>query len=708
MTSNIQAESTPTGRKRGRYVSKAWPRSDAQQLSARLEEVERNVNFILSTVLPKLDHLYPLTAQSSSPSASSAPPTSQYAESVPENQQLRQVQLPTFSGETSIRHIIKEVTENLDAVATQYGNNCASSSSSIPADMDKPSSPSTQDRLDTKTESGGNDIRKILLRHDIDLHMLPLEDFMALFSHEVHILYPFLHLPTLWENFWKFYETCYWVPPPSSRQVLSRYKAAQILLCLAIGLCTGLPRVDSRNRNRKHDAGWSLYTAAMELLGDVFDCFNRGSNPILVLQTLALAVIYLYRLDITGKAEKLLALAISHAHHLGLHRSQPVNDRTISNHDIEMCRRLWWSLYLLDRRIAIDTGRPFVIQDINVDTPLPRRLDDDCVNASNATGETEKTLDKPSPIPFFGAMVTYSRLLGKVWEAMYSASGTRGALSHPLRENLEQMLFAAQREVPAGFSYESNEQILPMPPTPSSPQWPIKQRVLMQIRWLSLHLLIRKPLLRNESSPVLDLAAQHNYLVCVHLSISIIRRFSETVYQIGATFTFTYAFLHYLITATIMSLGLIIKERSLEAAYGGTTLHGVVIIETYCRKTWVSGKLIRTVSRLGEIAKKGNSTHPLQTSGNYISNQGHPSVHGVSDDSGPRSRVDAKDGVAGDMGWLEALFGDYLDSNLIIPSRPEINGVKQVVNPQSHAPCSLRKHASGNNTRSGDNNGSFP
>ena len=86
-------------------------------------------------------------------------------------------------------------------------------------------------------------------------------------------------------------------------------------------------------------------------------------------------VLYLFRLDAHGSAEKVLALAISHAHHLGLQRERVV--KKMPTFQGEMSRRLWWCIYLLDRRLAIETGRPFLIQDVNFDVGLPHNVSDE-------------------------------------------------------------------------------------------------------------------------------------------------------------------------------------------------------------------------------------------------------------------------------------------------------------------------------------------
>lgn len=215
-------------------------------------------------------------------------------------------------------------------------------------------------------------------------------------------------------------------------------------------------------------------------------------------------MVYLFRLDANERAEKFLALAISHAHHLGFHRSKVIRRMPVFND--EMIRRLWWSLYALDRRLAIETGHPFLIQDVNVDAPHPQNLDDEWLNRYKEDSKTSNELesdiktalskDPITPIPYLSATTRYSRVLGKIWEAIYGANMTDVIPSSSLLEYLDQLISRAQVEVRPEFSdsYQAEppnlEQTNPL-------RWLAKQQMLMRIRWLSLRLLIRKPILQQ-------------------------------------------------------------------------------------------------------------------------------------------------------------------------------------------------------------------
>jgi hypothetical protein len=199
-------------------------------------------------------------------------------------------------------------------------------------------------------------------------------------------------------------------------------------------------------------------------------------------------VIYLFRLDVVNKAEKVLALAISHAYHLGLHRSQ-ADSHWMGPSEMEMSHRVWWCLYTLDRRLAIEGGHPFLISDVDVNTPLPRNSDQvfgvpGPEFARLSSSQPERSSD-PTPIPYFIAMVEYSKVLGKVWEAVYSA-GTGITLNASLCEHLEQLLFCVQKQIPPIFRFYPDAEPNAQPAT--APWWLTKQQALMRIVCVSVSL----------------------------------------------------------------------------------------------------------------------------------------------------------------------------------------------------------------------------
>lgn len=98
-----------------------------------------------------------------------------------------------------------------------------------------------------------------------------------------------------------------------------------------------------------------------------------------------------------------------------------------------------------------------------------------------------------------------------------------------------------------------------------------------------------------------QLAGVENELISFQIARELIKECLEIPLE---QVVFTYPFLHYLISATIVFIALIIKEPTYKDRYGDVTLHVIEVLEAYCHRTWVSGKLIRTVLKLSQITSR--------------------------------------------------------------------------------------------------------
>lgn len=108
-------------------------------------------------------------------------------------------------------------------------------------------------------------------------------------------------------------------------------------------------------------------------------------------------------------------------------------------------------------------------------------------------------------------------------------------------------------------------------------------------------MLHRVKVLHHKAAP----EAIENEVICMRLVRSVIDDFSNVPEEHPK---YTFPFLHYLTNATIIALGLIIKQPSFKCAYGGLTLETARSLRDHCRKTWVSEKMAQTVWKLNQMA----------------------------------------------------------------------------------------------------------
>lgn len=90
------------------------------------------------------------------------------------------------------------------------------------------------------------------------------------------------------------------------------------------------------------------------------------SPTVSTLQCHLLCCIYLCCGSFQNMADSACGLAVRAAYMLGLHLEPP---QTIPQREREMRKRLWWALYVLDSKIGMKLGRPFLLPPVSDYTP---------------------------------------------------------------------------------------------------------------------------------------------------------------------------------------------------------------------------------------------------------------------------------------------------------------------------------------------------
>ncbi len=116
-----------------------------------------------------------------------------------------------------------------------------------------------------------------------------------------------------------------------------------------------------------------------------------------------------------------LGLAVRVAQGIGLHvetedakppRGQP-------HLKAEVRRRIWHSLYVLDRLLALQLGRPPAVHDDDCNVSLPSRLDDGDIQWDNNEDLPPHAPEGPSPGDYFLSVIALSRIIGSVLRGVY-------------------------------------------------------------------------------------------------------------------------------------------------------------------------------------------------------------------------------------------------------------------------------------------------
>ncbi|KAH6688490.1 fungal-specific transcription factor domain-containing protein [Plectosphaerella plurivora] len=454
---------------------------------------------------------------------------------------------------------------------------------------------SSRSPLHNTDPSGDRSSRKIrawleplLEQHGVVADEVEWRRYMHIFFDEIHVLYPFLHPPSVWETFNELWEFSALWPMTSPAE-------------------------------REHKRMSVALVVGMSLLQDAEEMSNTAAKSLLALQTLLVRVIYLFRLDATQRAARLLALAVCNAHIIGLNRQCTLDSMPIFSS--QMFNRAWWCIYVLDRRLGLESGRPCIIQDSNVDTTPPVNLGDEWLTRYLSRTEKpaqlqreialEVAANRVTSMPYLQAMVRYSKVVGKVWELLYGIKGSRSN-SSAMVEYADTVLCNLLEVLPESLSYDPN--VAGDVQFSTRLRWQVKQTMLLYICTHFLRLLVRRPF--SQVTPPMSGGEDDDFesvTVCAGLADSILSAHDNIQ---DDELKYSFPFSHYLTSASMVMISLVTREPKLKRRHRYTIMAATRSLNIYCHRIWVSGKMMRWVSKLTSLVQRtlGEEDPPRQFS----------------------------------------------------------------------------------------------
>ncbi len=210
---------------------------------------------------------------------------------------------------------------------------------------------------------------------------------------------------------------------------------AKVLIILAFG------KLYSVNKwiDYQGPPGFEYFSQALELLPDAHE---EGS--ILCVETLTLVGYFLQNMNRHDAAFLYIGMALRMAISLGLHQEVstsghgPVLDEAAREHR----RRVWWSVYSMDRILSVKSGNPITIDDADIGVELPSRL----------PGETEYC-----PAVVLRHYTQLSRILGDVSKAVYRKSTATKSSRRPTESvhSIMEALSTWERELPDELRFDA-------------------------------------------------------------------------------------------------------------------------------------------------------------------------------------------------------------------------------------------------------------
>ncbi|KAL8944087.1 MAG: hypothetical protein Q9216_000678 [Gyalolechia sp. 2 TL-2023] len=176
------------------------------------------------------------------------------------------------------------------------------------------------------------------------------------------------------------------------------------------------------------------------------------------------------------QAYRIIGLAARLSFEMGLHRNNALH-RDFANHEERSwALKLFWSIFVLDRRWSFGAGLPFAIQDGDIDPSLPE-LD----------GST----------PYLTAMIAYGRIASKVWRSITAPGGVGAEIQENTMSYLDYQVLQWQNTIPDSLRFYPTVDIPDTGP-PSRAQR--RLQVLLYLRMNQMRILIYRPVLHSATS----------------------------------------------------------------------------------------------------------------------------------------------------------------------------------------------------------------
>ncbi|KAL2208297.1 hypothetical protein CC79DRAFT_1357747 [Sarocladium strictum] len=238
----------------------------------------------------------------------------------------------------------------------------------------------------------------------------------------------------------------------------------QMLVVLALGkLITGDFDADAKSFELP---GEKLFNFAVKNIPTLADLYVHGS---LAVEVLALAALYSQNIDRQGEAYVYISTALRLAVTHGFHR-QTGTHRLILSERVQL-NRLWWTVYIQERRLAAATGNPCGISDDSIEIDLPR--------------------DSPGFVPAapLHLNVKIARITGRIISILYGPNNERSEDDFVSKvQEIIHSLYEISNELPSKLSTDVSG---PGPAlsirTSASLQLMLLQATLLTIRPIMLH-----------------------------------------------------------------------------------------------------------------------------------------------------------------------------------------------------------------------------
>ncbi|KIW94548.1 uncharacterized protein Z519_04524 [Cladophialophora bantiana CBS 173.52] len=309
------------------------------------------------------------------------------------------------------------------------------------------------------------------------------DKFLEIYFSTIHMAYPFIWEPVFRQKYEAFWGS-------DSLQNFRGPWLSVLLTIFAIGACYET-FADTCERSSKLHQHHLWFDQAVSISQS-----NEKEQGMDYIAALLAQCFYLLATCQTDRAWTTLGKAVRSSQSIGLHTEDVkrlASDSLERVSVVENRRRLWYSLYVLDRLLSLQLGRPPAIHDEDFKVAYPSKASD--MSISNGTAESKRNLSPKdqecSNGEYFVAMIQFSGIIGRVFSLLYGPNRTDNAvLALSTIQSLDHDLQQWRASLPRALRFDlahifQKSTILK------------RQRNMLAIKFYNLQALIHRPLLSS-------------------------------------------------------------------------------------------------------------------------------------------------------------------------------------------------------------------
>ncbi|KAL8771154.1 MAG: hypothetical protein Q9209_003325 [Squamulea sp. 1 TL-2023] len=296
------------------------------------------------------------------------------------------------------------------------------------------------------------------------------------------------------------------------------------------------------------------------------------------LRVLVITAQYRFQQGNDFQAYRAIGLAARLSYEVGLHRNNILH-RDFADHDERSwALKLFWSIFVLDRRWSFGTGLPFAIQDADIDPSLP---------------------EPDSSTPYLIAMVAYSRISSKVWRSIMGPVGAGSEIEEETMNYLDYQLQDWQNQIPESlrFYHTNNDSDAGAPSRAQR-----RLQVLLYLRANQMRILIYRPVLHSATRIMENRRQAEKVVKVAKDTVQVLTRLNQTtdIYR-----TQQVCFNHFLVSA-LAALFLAVSHAPMEfnQTVRDEFYMAIDLVSGFSDQSYVSMRLWEMIKGLKEVGPR--------------------------------------------------------------------------------------------------------